>query len=77
MPMAGRPLPLPHSHGHQADGAGRAERAPSRLRTAAASAWSGTRRGVENWIRRDDNGLMLLTALVACVLILVIASVGK
>jgi hypothetical protein len=77
MPMAGRPVPSTYGHpaaeGQDLDtGPGR----PARMRGDAASAWTETRRGVEDWIRRDDNGLMLLTALVACVLILVIAAVG-
>jgi hypothetical protein len=32
---------------------------------------------IEDWLRRDDNGLMLLTALVACVLMIVVAGVGR
>jgi hypothetical protein len=31
---------------------------------------------IEAWLRRDDNGLMLLTAIVACVLMIVVAGVG-
>lgn len=39
-------------------------------------AWAGTRERFEAWLRRDDNGLMLLTALVACILMIVVAGVG-
>jgi len=37
----------------------------------------GARLQVQSWLRRDDNGLMLLTALVACVLMIVVAGVGN
>ena len=30
----------------------------------------------DTWLRRDDNALMVLTALIACVLILLVAAVG-
>ncbi|MBV9099349.1 MAG: hypothetical protein JO079_14960, partial [Frankiaceae bacterium] len=36
----------------------------------------GARVAVGGWLRRDDNGLMLLTALVACILMIVVAGVG-
>ena len=45
-------------------------------RDNAAVAWAGTRMRIEDWLRRDDNGLMLLTAVVACVLMIVVAGVG-
>lgn len=45
-------------------------------RESAATAWAGTRMRLEDWLRRDDNGLMLLTAFVACVLMIVVAGVG-
>ena len=58
----------------------RAERSgPSmgeRLRNDAASAWDGAVRRSRAWLTRDDNGLMLMTAIVACLLILVVAAVG-
>jgi len=51
---------------------------PQRDRREEASVtWAGTRMRVEDWLRRDDNGLMLLTAVVACVLMLVVAGVGS
>lgn len=40
------------------------------------AAWARTRLQVESWLRRDDNGLMLLTAVVACLLMIVVAGVG-
>jgi hypothetical protein len=46
-------------------------------RPAREPAWSGAQTRVEDWLRRDDNGLMLLTALVACVLMIVVAGVGS
>jgi len=43
----------------------------------AEVAWAATRERVEAWLRRDDNGLMLLTAVVACVLMIAVAGVGR
>jgi len=48
-----------------------------RLRSDAAAAWSGAVRRSQAWLRRDDNGLMLMTAIVAIILILVVAAVGS
>jgi hypothetical protein len=48
-----------------------------RDRDGASVAWVGTRIRIEDWLRRDDNGLMLLTAIVACVLMIVVAGVGS
>lgn len=45
-------------------------------REEASVTWAETRIRLEDWLRRDDNGLMLLTAVVACVLMLVVAGVG-
>lgn len=45
-------------------------------RANAGVAWARTRMQLEDWLRRDDNGLMLLTALVACILMIVVAGVG-
>jgi hypothetical protein len=45
-------------------------------RESIAVSWAETRTRFEDWLRRDDNGLMLLTAVVACVLIIVVAGVG-
>ncbi len=42
----------------------------------AEEALAGARERFEAWLRRDDNGLMLLTAVVACVLMIVVAGVG-
>lgn len=53
--------------------------APSRAWPARASAGetlAGARERFEGWLLRDDNGLMLLTAVVACLLMIVVASVG-
>lgn len=55
---------------------GNAAAGGSGRREHAAVAWAETRIRFEAWLRRDDNGLMLLTALVACVLMLVVAGVG-
>ncbi|MDQ1746556.1 MAG: hypothetical protein QOD07_819 [Frankiaceae bacterium] len=80
VPVRSEPLPGPqptalgqpygHAYGHpyEAD----ATRQPAR-----EPAWSGAQSRVEDWLRRDDNGLMLLTALVACVLMIVVAGVGN
>jgi hypothetical protein len=38
--------------------------------------WAEMQLRFEAWLRRDDNGLMLLTAVVACVLMIVVAGVG-
>lgn len=46
-------------------------------REILAVTWAETRMRLEAWIRRDDNGLMLLTAVVACVLMIVVAGVGR
>lgn len=43
----------------------------------AGVAWAATRERFEAWLHRDDNGLMLLTAVVACVLMIVVAGVGR
>jgi hypothetical protein len=79
MPAAGRPVPLPPSAraGRPARREGPRGQTSRRLRTDAAKAWDGVTREVDAWLRRDDNALMVLTALVACVLIIVVASVGS
>lgn len=46
----------------------------SRLRSDAAAAWDDTVRRSRAWLGRDDNALMLLTALVAVCLILAVAA---
>jgi len=51
--------------------------AAERLRADAAAAWSGGLRRSQAWLSRDDNGLMLMTAVVAIILILVVAAVGS
>ena len=51
--------------------------AAERLRADAAAAWSGGLRRTQDWLTRDDNGLMLMTAIVAIILILVVAAVGS
>ena len=48
-----------------------------RLRTDAAAAWDGALRRTSAWLHRDDNMLMLLTALVAVVLILAVAAFAR
>ena len=53
---------------HSAPGTG------SRLRSDAAAAWDDTVRRTRDWLGRDDNALMLLTALVAVCLILAVAA---
>ena len=47
------------------------------LRSDAAAAWSGAVRRSQTWLARDDNGLMLMTAIVAIILIVVVAAVGS
>jgi hypothetical protein len=37
---------------------------------------TGSWERIDAWLRRDDNGLMLVTALVACVLMVIVAGVG-
>jgi hypothetical protein len=82
MPMAGRPVPVRHVDGgshtdrHSGDAARRRSELSDRVRADAAAAWAGTTARLEDWLRRDDNGLMMLTALVACVLMIAIAAVG-
>jgi hypothetical protein len=51
--------------------------ARSRLRSDAAAAWDDTVRHTRAWLRRDDNALMLLTALVAVCLILAVAAFAR
>jgi hypothetical protein len=76
MPMAGRPVPGTYHHtaatGTGDPAYGRAPRADH-----IGDALSATTRAVGDWLRREDNGLMLLTAIVACILILVVAAVGS
>ena len=48
-----------------------------RLRSDAAAAWEGALRRSRDWLTHDDNGLMLMTAVVACILIFVVAAVGS
>ena len=48
-----------------------------RMRTDAAAAWDGAVRRTRAWLGRDDNALMLLTALVAVVLILAVAAFAR
>lgn len=47
-----------------------------RLRDDTSAAWIGVQNRASTWLRRDDNALMLLTAVVACILMLVVAAVG-
>jgi len=51
------------------------DQAPAQ-RPRAGVAVTAARMRLESWLRRDDNGLMLLTALVACILMIVVAGVG-
>jgi hypothetical protein len=48
-----------------------------RMRSDAAAAWNGALRRSQDWLAHEDNGLMLMTALVAIILILVVAAVGS
>jgi hypothetical protein len=48
-----------------------------RMRSDAAAAWEDTRRRTRAWLARDDNALMLLTALVAVLLILAVTAFGR
>ena len=48
-----------------------------RLRSDAAAAWGGAVRRSRAWLTHNDNGLMLMTAIVAIILILVVAAVGS
>lgn len=57
------------------DDAGEPRSRPPRV--SAEVAWAKTRMRFEDWLRRDDNGLMLLTALVACILMIVVSGVGR
>ena len=59
---------------------GRAASAPplgDRVRSDAAAAWDDTVRRTRAWLARDDNALMLLTALVAVCLILAVAAFSR
>jgi hypothetical protein len=51
--------------------------ARSRLRSDAAAAWDDAVRHTHAWLRRADNALMLLTALVAVCLILAVAAFAR
>jgi len=48
-----------------------------RLFRDATAALDGAVRRSQEWLSRDDNGLMLMTAVVAIILILVVAAVGS
>jgi len=48
-----------------------------RLVLDASAAWDGALRRTQAWLTHDDNGLMLMTAVVAIILILVVAAVGS
>src|SRR4051812_18084255 len=48
-----------------------------RLFRDATAALDGAVRRSQDWLSRDDNGLMLMTAAVAIILILVVAAVGS
>lgn len=48
-----------------------------RLLADASSALDGAVRRSQAWLSHDDNGLMLMTAVVAIILILVVAAVGS
>jgi hypothetical protein len=48
-----------------------------RLSADAAAAWGTAVRRSRAWLARDDNGLMLMTALVAVILIFVVAAAGS
>jgi len=48
-----------------------------RVRTDATAAWDGAVRRTRAWLGRDDNALMLLTALVAVILILAVAAFAR
>lgn len=69
-PAVAAPTPLPPAEKPSGPALG------DRIRTDAAAAWDGAWRRTREWLSRDDNGLMLMTALVACVLLLVVAAVG-
>ena len=47
------------------------------VRDDAAAAWDGAVRRTRGWLGRDDNALMLLTALVAVILIVTVGAVGR
>lgn len=49
---------------------------PHDRRGGASLALAGSWARVDAWFRRDDNGLMLVTAVVACVLMVIVAGVG-
>ena len=49
----------------------------SRVRTDASAAWDGTVRRTRAWLGRDDNALTLMTALVAVLLIIAVASLSR
>ena len=48
-----------------------------RLFADATAAWGAAVRRSRAWLGRDDNGLMLMTALVAVILIFVVAAAGS
>ena len=48
-----------------------------RLRSDAATAWKSGLRRSQTWLSRDDNGLILMTAIVAVILILVVLAAGS
>lgn len=73
VPVRSEPLaPPPPAY----DGAAYGDSPEQRDGDGATAALSGTWQRLDAWLRRDDNGLMLVTAFVACVLMVIVASVG-
>jgi hypothetical protein len=71
------PAPVAPARPSATGPAGTRPAARSRLRSDAAAAWDDTVRHTRAWLGRDDNALMLLTALVAVCLILAVAAFAR
>jgi len=85
IPVRSEPTPAPAGASSEAETAETAQTHPKRtgpstserLRTDAAAALNGTLRRSRAWLTHNDNGLMLMTAIVAIVLILAVAALGS
>lgn len=74
VPVRSEPLSPPPAPTPPAAPARTAPGMGDRLRSDAAAAWHETVRRTRAWLAHGDNGLMLLTALVAVILIMAVAA---
>jgi hypothetical protein len=79
-PVSPRPAPTSRAQTEENAEAKAKRTGPStgeRLLSDASAALDGALRRTQAWMTHDDNGLMLMTAVVAIILILVVAAVGS